>query len=97
MKNKITILLLATSFHALSNEVNLTIEGAGQVNFGEQTCTENCTLSTQDGNVLLVPQASSGSEFVNWTAIIRSQNGHVLAKQGKDSSYLEASCAIQII
>ncbi|WP_083926967.1 FG-GAP repeat domain-containing protein [Colwellia piezophila] len=63
----ITLICLATThFTALAFNIDLTIEGQGQVEATSKTCTSSCDIATAESSQTLVTKASPGWYFTGW-------------------------------
>lgn len=63
----ITLICLAsTQFTVLAFNINLTIEGEGQIEATSKTCSSSCDIATVESSQTLVAKASPGWHFTGW-------------------------------
>ncbi|WP_052141222.1 FG-GAP repeat domain-containing protein [Pseudoalteromonas piratica] len=69
MNKKISVIAMLVSmpFSALANQITLDVAGNGNVKYGDETCSDSCTISTENNSVMLLPNAHSGGSFSHWS------------------------------
>ncbi|MFY8350855.1 FG-GAP repeat domain-containing protein [Pseudoalteromonas sp. SSM20] len=60
-------MLVNLPFSTFANQITLEVKGTGNVKYGDETCTDTCTISTENNSVMLSPNANSGGNFSHWS------------------------------
>lgn len=67
MNKKLCAILISLPFSVFANQITLGVTGNGSVKYGDETCTDTCTISTENNNVVLSPSANTGGSFSHWS------------------------------
>lgn len=67
MNKKLCAILISLPFSAFANQITLGVAGNGKVKYGDETCSDTCTISTENNNVMLSPSANAGGSFSHWS------------------------------
>ncbi|MDE3272075.1 FG-GAP-like repeat-containing protein [Pseudoalteromonas sp. G4] len=67
MNKKLCAILLSLPVSAIANQITLEVVGNGNVKYGNETCSDSCTISTENNSVMLSPNVNAGGRFMHWS------------------------------